>query len=123
MYKRQSYDGTSFNFYPWMTKAGTYSFKVRAVPKTGDDYASKSSWTESDEIYIAQEDVSDGSGQVDPGSAGNLSLIHISGFPRRSTSYRRATSSAWTPASFTRDTTPTQPEPTGSGKSPLRPGN
>lgn len=62
VYELTSYDGTSFNFYPWMTKAGTYSFKVRAVPKTGDDYASKSSWTESDEIYIAQEDVSDGSG-------------------------------------------------------------
>ena len=77
VYELTSYDGTSFNFYPWMTKAGTYSFKVRAVPKTGDDYASKSSWTESDEIYIAQEDVSDGSGQVDPGSAGNSSTGQV----------------------------------------------
>ena len=57
VYELTSYDGTSFNFYPWMTKAGTYSFKVRAVPKTGDDYASKSSWQYiSDQWYLFDKD-------------------------------------------------------------------
>ncbi len=55
---------TSFNFYPYMTKAGTYSFRVRCIAKTSSDqsYGKNSEWIESDEIYIAEEDVSDGSG-------------------------------------------------------------
>lgn len=54
--------GTSYNFYPYMTKAGTYSFRVRVIPKNADQekYGKKSDWISSDEIYLAQEDVSDG---------------------------------------------------------------
>lgn len=64
--KIEKYKGTSYNFYPYMTNKGTYSFKVRAVPSdtSQDKYGTKSDWTESDEIYISEEDVSDGSGQV-----------------------------------------------------------
>lgn len=67
VYKVNDYKGTSIDFYPYMTKAGTYSFKVRTVPSgsTAKKYASKSDWTESDEVYISSEDASDGSGQVD----------------------------------------------------------
>ncbi|MDO5417379.1 MAG: N-acetylmuramoyl-L-alanine amidase family protein [Lachnospiraceae bacterium] len=56
---------TSFNFYPYMTKRGTYRFKVRVIPKNTEEgrYGKKSEWTESDEIYLAEEDVSDGTGQ------------------------------------------------------------
>ena len=48
-----------------MTKEGTYSFKVRAVPGSESDkkYAKKSEWTESDDMYINKEHVSDGRGQ------------------------------------------------------------
>ncbi|MCC2164869.1 N-acetylmuramoyl-L-alanine amidase family protein [Brotaphodocola catenula] len=55
----------SFNFYPYMTKKGTYTFRVRTIAKTTKekDYGDKSDWVESDEIYLAEEDVSDGSGQ------------------------------------------------------------
>lgn len=57
--------GHSYNFYPYMTKAGTYSFRVRTIAKTNreEDYGKKSEWVDSDEIYLAEEDVSDGRGQ------------------------------------------------------------
>ncbi len=68
--------GTSYNFYPYMTTAGTYSFRVRTIAKTSADenYGKSSDWIESDELYIAQESVSNGSGRVDynnENSAGN----------------------------------------------------
>ncbi|RGY99868.1 N-acetylmuramoyl-L-alanine amidase family protein [Clostridium sp. AM58-1XD] len=74
--KVEEIEATSYNFYPYMTQKGTYSFKVRTVPKSSDEkkYGKKSDWVESDEQYIASEDVSDGSGQTDnngTGSGGN----------------------------------------------------
>lgn len=58
---------TSYDFYPYMTSAGTYSFRVRTIAKTNKDenYGKNSDWVESDELYIAKEDVSDGSGRTD----------------------------------------------------------
>lgn len=58
--------GTSYNFYPNMTKAGSYSFRVRVIPKNSDEekYGKKSDWVSSDEVYLAQEDVSDGTGST-----------------------------------------------------------
>ncbi|MCI8888800.1 MAG: N-acetylmuramoyl-L-alanine amidase family protein [Hungatella sp.] len=65
--KLEAYKGTSYNFYPYMTKKGTYRYKVRTVPYTESQkkYGEKSDWLESDEIYIDEEHVSDGSGQTD----------------------------------------------------------
>ena len=56
---------TSYDFYPYMTKAGNYSFKVRTTPGTETEkkYGKKSGWTESDEADLTEENVSDGSGQ------------------------------------------------------------
>lgn len=56
---------TSYNFYPYMTKEGDYSFRVRAVPENDDmaEYAEKSEWIYSDELYVDEDEVSDGSGQ------------------------------------------------------------
>ena len=64
--KVEKLKATSYNFYPYMTKAGTYSFKVRTVANTESEqkYGKNSDWTESDEVYLPQEKVSDGSGQV-----------------------------------------------------------
>lgn len=61
---------TTYNFYPYMTQAGTYTFRVRTIAKTSGDsnYGKNSEWVESDEIYIAKEDVSDGSGRTDSSS-------------------------------------------------------
>lgn len=63
---------TTYNFYPYMTQAGTYTFRVRTIAKTSSDsnYGKNSEWVESDEIYIAKEDVSDGSGRTDSSSSG-----------------------------------------------------
>lgn len=63
--KVEGLKATSYNFYPYMTKAGTYSFKVRTVPYTESEqkYGKKSDWTESDQVYLPEEKVSDGSGQ------------------------------------------------------------
>ncbi|MGN0158239.1 MAG: N-acetylmuramoyl-L-alanine amidase family protein [Brotaphodocola sp.] len=57
--------GTSYNFYPYMTKEGTYTFRVRTIAKSSSEekYGKSSEWVESDEIYLAKEDVSDGTGQ------------------------------------------------------------
>ena len=50
-----------------MTTEGTYSFRVRTIAKSSKDesYGKSSDWVESDELYIAKEDVSDGSGRTD----------------------------------------------------------
>ncbi len=55
---------TSYNFYPYMTQEGYYTFRVRTIPKTSsqEEYADHSEWIESDELYIAEDEVSDGSG-------------------------------------------------------------
>ncbi|WP_312427408.1 N-acetylmuramoyl-L-alanine amidase family protein [Lacrimispora sp.] len=63
--KVEKLKATTYNFFPYMTKAGTYSFKVRTVPYTESEqkYGKNSEWTESGEVYLPQEKVSDGSGQ------------------------------------------------------------
>ncbi|MFR5601904.1 MAG: hypothetical protein ACLTKI_05910 [Lachnospiraceae bacterium] len=73
MKKLEAYRGTSYNFYPYMTKAGTYTFKVRTAPKPNSTLSSssKSEWVESDEIYLDREDVSDGSGQTSDNNNGS----------------------------------------------------
>ena len=53
MKKLEDYNGTSYNFYPYMTKEGDYTFKVRAV-----DGSDKGEWSdESDEYYMNSSDV------------------------------------------------------------------
>ena len=66
MYKNSALTGTSFNFYPYMTKAGDYTFKVRTVPTSdnGKKYGTKSDWMESSIQTVSAEYVSDGSGQT-----------------------------------------------------------
>ena len=64
-----SYYGTSYNFYPYMTKEGEYSFKVRCVrqydPKTQDSQVGTASeWVESGVLNIEKNQVSDGTGQT-----------------------------------------------------------
>ena len=64
--KLTGYHGTSYNFYPYMTKEGDYSFKVRTVAPehVSSSVGKNSDWYESDTLYIAQNQVSDGSGQT-----------------------------------------------------------
>lgn len=59
--------GHRYNFYPHMTSAGDYSFKVRAISNSDGE---KSAWTElSDEFYISSDDVYTGSGvTTNPGN-------------------------------------------------------
>lgn len=55
----------SYNFYPYMTKEGDYSFKVRTIPGTDaqNKFGKKSDWIESGELEITDRYVSDGKGQ------------------------------------------------------------
>lgn len=73
--KLNSYHGNSYNFYPYMTKAGDYSFKVRSVApeNVSNAVGQNSDWAESDSTYIGDHEVSDGSGQTndDVNGAGN----------------------------------------------------
>lgn len=54
-----------YNFYPYMTKAGDYTFKVRTIPGSdaGKSYGGRSDWLESGELQITDRYVSDGKGQ------------------------------------------------------------
>ncbi len=56
---------SSYNFYPYMTVKGSYTFHVRSVPTSDavSQYAKRSDWTISDEVYLEAEYVSDGTGQ------------------------------------------------------------
>lgn len=65
VHKVTDWSSTTYNFYPYMTREGDYTFRVRAVPKsdTVDEYADKSTWVFSDELYVDEDEVSDGSGQ------------------------------------------------------------
>ena len=58
--------GTSYNFYPYMTKTGNYTFRVRVIPYTSSEktYGKNSAWTDSDSIYISDREVSDGTGAI-----------------------------------------------------------
>lgn len=73
IYKVKAFKGNRMELYPYMTTAGTYSFKVRSVAVNDEqaDYAKNSEWIESGEIYIAKEAVSDGSGKVDYNNVGS----------------------------------------------------
>ncbi len=65
VYKVDRTTSRNYNFYPYMTTAGKYKFKVRTIPGTNDDakYGSNSGWQESGELQITDRYVSDGKGQ------------------------------------------------------------
>ena len=59
------YKGHKINLYPWMTRQGDYTVKIRTVPapNTSTSGVKNSEWTESDYLYISEKKVSDGSGK------------------------------------------------------------
>lgn len=78
-----SYHGTSYNFYPYMTKAGEYTVRVRTVaPENVSSSVGKSSdWLESDYLYIEEDQVSDGSGQTDSDNNSGSPAITGNAYP------------------------------------------
>lgn len=71
VYKVPKASGTRYNFYPYMTKEGKYTFKIRTIPSSGEEkkYGGKSEWIESGELEITDRYVSDGKGQQTKDSA------------------------------------------------------
>lgn len=69
--KIEKTSGKNYNFYPYMTKAGEYTFKVRTIPGTDtqNKYGKKSEWVESSSLDIRDRDVSDGKGQTSGSSS------------------------------------------------------
>lgn len=65
VFKKEQVTTTSYNFYPYMTEEGTYSFKIRSIPFKQEELKNgkKSNWVESDELIIRDRDVSDGTGK------------------------------------------------------------
>ena len=65
VYSVSQTSAVQYNFYPYMTKTGEYTFKVRTVPGTDSQkkYGGKSEWAESGELSITDRYVSDGKGQ------------------------------------------------------------
>jgi len=71
VFKLAKVSGVRYNFYPYMTKEGTYTFKIRTIPETDAQvkYAKKSEWLESGELEITDRYVSDGKGQQSKNSS------------------------------------------------------
>lgn len=81
VHKAEKVEATTYNFYPYMTTKGTYTFRVRAVPKSeAEDYAKTSEWTISDEVYVDEQHVSDGSGQKIPNGEGTSADSNYAGW-------------------------------------------
>lgn len=77
--KLLNYTGTSYNFYPYMTKEGDYTVKVRcAVPSSVQGQGAKNSeYTESNGLYITSDQVSDGSGQTHDDENGSADVAYL----------------------------------------------
>ena len=58
------YHGNYYNFYPYMTEPGEYSFRVRTVAQPGVSGGKASGWTESSILTVNADKVSNGSGQT-----------------------------------------------------------
>lgn len=57
--------GDSYNFYPYMTQAGNYRFRVRTVaPAEARELGRSSKWIESESLRIGADQLSDGAGAV-----------------------------------------------------------
>lgn len=65
VYKVNQVSAVQYNFYPYMTEEGDYTFKVRTIPVKDEQkkYGGKSDWIESGELTITDRYVSDGKGQ------------------------------------------------------------
>lgn len=65
LFEETGLTSVQYNFYPYMTKAGTYTFRVRSIAKTATEkkYGEESEWVESGELVITERYVSDGKGQ------------------------------------------------------------
>ena len=98
--KLVAYHGNSYNFYPYMTKEGEYTFKIRTVSpytsSSSESYDSdsssgtKSDWVESNSIIIDKTQVSDGTGQTTADEYGGNASIFT---PAGNTSYPNGTGS------------------------------
>ncbi len=71
---------SNYDFFPYMTTKGTYTFKVRSLPSNDEvsKYASKSDWTTSDEVYIDADDAARAA-KKNPSSSNNTSSGNNSG--------------------------------------------
>lgn len=70
--KLEDYKGTYYNFYPYMTKEGDYTFKVRAkaTAAVSQKGGRSSEYALSDSLYISSDQVSNGSGQESGNGSG-----------------------------------------------------
>jgi len=84
--KKEMITTTTYNFYPYMTQEGTYSYKIRSVPFKQEELNSgkKSSWVESDELVIRDRDVSDGTGKEEETASGTTSATQTQGWQEQS---------------------------------------
>ena len=86
----EEYRGNSYNFYSYMTQKGNYRFKIRSIaPSKGSKSKGKSSsWVNSEEFYLDQENIYKGKG-AGPGSDGNSQSFPVGWVKDGSTWYYR----------------------------------
>lgn len=84
--KKEQIKATTYNFYPYMTAEGTYSYKIRSVPFKQEELknGTKSGWVESDELVIRDKDVSDGTGKESDTIKGTGTGTATQGWEKRS---------------------------------------
>lgn len=83
--KLLNYKGNSYNFFPYMTEVGDYTFRVRTVQVPGSGAGKSSEWTESSVLAVHKGQTSDGTGQTNAdenggvGSSVNGTVDYING--------------------------------------------
>ena len=65
VFKVEKTSASNYNFYPYMTQTGEYTFKIRTIPGTDfqKSYGKQSDWLESGQLVITERYISDGKGQ------------------------------------------------------------
>lgn len=76
----EKHKGYSYNFYPYMIREGTYTFRVRTVSPSGSNYNAASAWVESGELYISEEQVYKGTSPNDSNSEPNANNRYTVGW-------------------------------------------
>lgn len=89
VYKVDQVSAIQYNFYPYMTQAGIYTFKVRTIPVSDEQkkYGTKSDWVESGDLQITDRYVSDGKGQQTKSSTAKKGTTDVVGWFQEGKTY------------------------------------
>ncbi len=90
VFKVDRTSATNYNFYPYMTQTGDYTFKIRTIPGTDfqKSYGKRSDWLESGQLVITERYVSDGKGQQNARSTAVKGVEDTVGWIKQGTEWK-----------------------------------